>query len=87
MRLLANQTAVAILNAEQAERLRALYEANIDRSEHERRELANSIHDEILRNLAILNNSVPDEALPTTTKTPMPTSTTACVVSPADCAL
>ncbi|MCB0115683.1 MAG: hypothetical protein KDD84_16400, partial [Caldilineaceae bacterium] len=63
LRLLANQTAVAILNAEQAERLRALYEANIDRSEHERRELANSIHDEILRNLAILNNSVPDEAL------------------------
>lgn len=64
LELLANQTAIAILNIEQAEQLRSLYEANIDRSEVERQELANTIHDEILRNLAILNKSVTVEKLP-----------------------
>lgn len=63
LQLLANQTAIAIVNIEQAERLRALYAANIDRHEVERRELARIIHDEILRNLAILNNSLPAESI------------------------
>ncbi len=63
LQVLANQTAIAVVNIEQAERLRALYEANIDRHEIERAELAHTIHDEILRNLAILNNSLPDEAV------------------------
>jgi signal transduction histidine kinase len=65
LKALANQTAIAIVNIEQAERLRSLYEANIDRHERERAELASTIHDEILRNLAILNNSVAPEAVTT----------------------
>jgi signal transduction histidine kinase len=63
LQLLANQTAIALLNIEQAEQLRSLYEANIDRTDVERQELANVIHDEILRHLAILNKSVPAESL------------------------
>ncbi|MBX3001796.1 MAG: hypothetical protein KF893_24945 [Caldilineaceae bacterium] len=57
LQLLANQTAIALLNIEQAEQLRTLYEMNIDRTEADRRGLAHAIHDEILK------QSVPVERL------------------------
>ena len=51
---LANQTAVALTNIVQANRLRALYQENIDRTESERMRLARSLHDEILNQLTVL---------------------------------
>jgi len=54
---IANQTAIALVNITQAERLRALYRANIDRQENERARLARIIHDNVLNNLALLTLS------------------------------
>lgn len=51
---LANQTAIALTNIVQAERLRALYQANIEQSEAERLHLARELHDEVLNNLGSL---------------------------------
>lgn len=57
---LANQTAVALTNIVQANRLRALYQENIDRTETERIRLARSLHDEILNQLTVLAMHVDD---------------------------
>ena len=51
---IANQTAIALVNIEQADRLRALYTANIERNEMERSKLARGLHDEVLSELAVL---------------------------------
>jgi signal transduction histidine kinase len=51
---LANQTAVALSNVLQTERLRAMYQANVDRYEEERLRLALDLHDSILNQLAVL---------------------------------
>jgi signal transduction histidine kinase len=56
-----NQTAIALVNIAQAERLHALYRANIDRQEVERARLARGIHDTVLNHLALLATS-PDGA-------------------------
>ncbi len=48
----ANQTAIALSNILQTERLRAMYQANIDRHENERRSLARDLHDSVLSELA-----------------------------------
>ncbi|MCX6045427.1 MAG: hypothetical protein NT075_09950 [Chloroflexi bacterium] len=53
--VLANQTAVALTNINQAEQLRVVYQANIDRHEVERTSLAHVLHDEILHQLALLS--------------------------------
>jgi signal transduction histidine kinase len=55
---LAHQTAIALTNIEQAERLRALYRADIDRAETERAALARRLHDDLLSQLALLKVSV-----------------------------
>ncbi|HEY5574932.1 MAG TPA: ATP-binding protein [Anaerolineales bacterium] len=60
---IAHQTAIALANIAQAERLHALYRANIERQEQERTRLALSIHDEILSQMALLTMSM-DEAQP-----------------------
>jgi signal transduction histidine kinase len=51
---LANQTAIALSNILQTERLRAMYQANVDRYEEERLRLALDLHDSILNQLAVL---------------------------------
>ncbi len=51
---LANQTAVALSNIIQTERLKALYEANINRYEQERLHLAHGLHDSILNEMAAM---------------------------------
>jgi signal transduction histidine kinase len=54
---IANQTAIALVNIAQAERLHALYRANMDRQEVERARLARGIHDTVLNHLALLATS------------------------------
>lgn len=51
---LANQTAIALSNILQTERLRAMYQANVNRFEDERMHLALELHDSILNQLAVL---------------------------------
>ena len=51
---LANQTAIALSNILQTERLRTLYQANVNRFEDERLHLARELHDSILNQLAVL---------------------------------
>jgi len=51
---LANQTATALSNILQTERLRAMYLANVDRYEEERLHLALELHDSILNQMAVL---------------------------------
>lgn len=60
---LAAQTAIALTNIEQAERLQALYKANVIRHESERRQLAYQLHDEILTHAALLYNNLATAAL------------------------
>ena len=54
LKSLANQTAIALSNLLQAERLKTLYAANIDRHEQERLRLSRDLHDSILNQIAIL---------------------------------
>lgn len=51
---IANQTAIALVNIAQAERLHGLYRASIERQELERARLARGIHDAVLNQLAVL---------------------------------
>jgi signal transduction histidine kinase len=51
---LANQTAIALSNILQTERLRTMYQINVDRYEEERKRLALDLHDSILNQLAVL---------------------------------
>lgn|GEM_PF-340709 len=51
---LANQTAVALSNIIQTERLKAMYEANINRYEQERLRLAHDLHDSVLNEMAAI---------------------------------
>ena len=54
LQALADQTAVALLNIEQADHLRALYQFDIKRQEAERSRLARELHDDVLGQLAVL---------------------------------
>ncbi len=49
---LSNQTAIALSNILQTERLRAMYQADISRHENERLRLARDLHDSVLSELA-----------------------------------
>lgn len=51
---LANQTAVALSNILQTERIKDLYEANIERFEQEKLRLSRDLHDSILNQIATL---------------------------------
>lgn len=55
---LANQTAVALSNIEHAEQARKMYQSDIERNEKERILLAMELHDSVLNELAVLNNSL-----------------------------
>lgn len=62
LKAIMDQTALALVNIEQAERLHAFYQADIDRQEEERKSLARELHDDVLGQLAMLAMSV-DERL------------------------
>jgi signal transduction histidine kinase len=51
---LANQTAIALSNLLQTERLKSMYRANVDRYEQERLRLALELHDSVLNEMAAL---------------------------------
>jgi signal transduction histidine kinase len=56
LKSLAHQTCLALINHNQTQRLRALYQVNIDRHENERARLARDLHDDTLNNLALLQH-------------------------------
>lgn len=58
---LANQMAIALANITLAERLRALYQADIDRQEEERAHLARELHDEVLDRFNDLLGPIADQ--------------------------
>lgn len=62
LQAMANQVGIAISGFNQAGKLRALYEANIDRHEQERLRLARELHDETLSQLGALTMFVQEEA-------------------------
>ena len=55
LEILANQTAIALANIDQAARLHTLYQSNIDWHEEERKALARELHDEVLSQMAALS--------------------------------
>jgi len=61
---LANQTAIALSNILQTERLRAMYQANVNRYEEERLHMALNLHDSILNQMAVLMMNL--DVLPST---------------------
>ncbi len=60
LKTLADQTALAVVNIEQAENLQAFYFADIGRNEAERSALAAELHDDVLNQLAVLNTNLPE---------------------------
>lgn len=58
LQALANQTAVALANILQTERLHALYQTDIERQEAERSTLALELHDDVLGQMAMLKMHV-----------------------------
>ncbi len=54
LQAIADQTAIALTNIDQAEYLHALYQTNIDRHETERQKLALELHDQVLGQLALM---------------------------------
>jgi signal transduction histidine kinase len=63
LQALANQTAVALTNIAQANQLIAIYQANIEREEQERKHLARVLHDDVLNQLAVLSMQVDQSTL------------------------
>ena len=61
LRSIANQTAVALVNITQAEQLHTLYQADIERHEQERADLALDLHDEVLSQLAGISMKMDQE--------------------------
>jgi signal transduction histidine kinase len=61
LKSLAHQTSLALVNQDQTQRLRALYQLNIDRHESERARLARDLHDEALNRLALLQQETKDQ--------------------------
>lgn len=60
LKSLAGQTALALVNIEQADNLQAFYFADIGRNEAERAALAAELHDDVLNQMAVINNHLPD---------------------------
>ena len=63
LQTLANQTSIAMVNTQQSQNLRALYQANITRHEMERTNLARDLHDDTLNSLTVLQRDVNDPQL------------------------
>jgi signal transduction histidine kinase len=58
LQALMDQTALALINVEQSERLQMVSQINIERQETERRLLALELHDDVLHQMAILRMNV-----------------------------
>jgi signal transduction histidine kinase len=61
LKAIINQTALALVNIDQAKRLHALYQNDIERHEVECRRLARELHDVVLSDLAIMAQSMDDQ--------------------------
>jgi signal transduction histidine kinase len=61
LKTIANQTAIALINIAQSRNLRKLYQANVERQEKERKDLARDLHDDILNQLAALVMNVDEQ--------------------------
>lgn len=61
---LANQTAIAMSNITQTERLKVMYEANINRYEQERLRLGHELHDSLLNEMGAMLMKHDPDALP-----------------------
>jgi len=61
---LADQTAIALTNIIQAERLRALYQADMEQNENQRAYLARELHDNLLNELGRLKMSMDEKIAP-----------------------
>ena len=64
LQALANETAIALSNILQTERLKSMYKANIDRYEQERLRLSLELHDSVLNELAVLRTSIDPNSVP-----------------------
>mgnify|MGYP001598292495 CR=1 FL=1 len=64
LQALAHQTAIALVNILQAERLRAFYQADIEANETQRADLARELHDNLLNQMAALKNSIDEQNAP-----------------------
>ncbi len=64
LQALADQTAIALSNIIQAERLSNLYKADVSRYEQERLGLAHDLHDDVLNQMAVLLMETDQKALP-----------------------
>ncbi|RPI24129.1 MAG: hypothetical protein EHM70_21645 [Chloroflexota bacterium] len=53
-----DQTALALVNIEQAGQLRSLYQADIERQEAQRTRLARELHDDVLHQMSLLSLSI-----------------------------
>ena len=58
---IANQTAIALINIEQADRLHALFQADIEQQDAERNRIARGLHDVVLNQLASLSMNANDQ--------------------------
>ena len=65
LQALMDQTALALVNIQQAEHLHALYKADIERHEAERNHLALELHDDVLGQMALLAMSADDNVTST----------------------
>jgi len=63
LKTIAQQTTVAMINHQKSIRIQSLYEANINRNEIERANLARELHDDALNNLAVLQREFKDPEL------------------------
>ena len=63
LQALAQQTTIALIHHRKSQRLRNLYQANIDRDEEERAILARNLHDDTLNDLALLQRETKDPLL------------------------
>lgn len=61
---LADQTAIALSNSLQSERLRGFYQADIESIEYERKRISRDLHDDVLNQLAAMRNSLDQKTLP-----------------------
>lgn len=61
---LADQTAIALSNIINAERLRDFYQADIENIEHERKRISRDLHDTVLNELAAMRNSLGQSPVP-----------------------
>ena len=75
LQALANETAIALSNILQTERLKAVYQANINRYEQERLRLSLELHDTVLNELAVLRMSINPDDVPENFQTAYETAT------------